>query len=103
MGVDSVALDIMKCSFCGRAFVDANGQRPICADCRDEEERLYKKARDLILDNPGRALSVSAVAEILGVEESKINYFVDHGLFHLVQREKEEECAVLAELLKEKR
>jgi hypothetical protein len=99
--VNSVALDIIRCSFCGRAFVDTDGHRPVCASCRNEEEVLYKKARDLIRDNPGRMFGVADIARIFDVEENKISYFVDCGMFHLVPKGNRGGCVELEEFLRE--
>jgi hypothetical protein len=101
--VNSVALDIMRCSFCGRAFVDIDGHRPVCESCRDEEEVLYKKARDLIRDNPERVFSVADVARIFDVDENKISYFVDCGMLHLVPNKNQDGYAALEEFLREER
>jgi hypothetical protein len=80
-----MALDLIECAFCGKAFVAADGHRPICSECENEEDALYKKARRLIRDNPDRNYSISEVARVLGVSESKITYFVDRGMFYLVR------------------
>ncbi|MDR1482705.1 MAG: hypothetical protein LBI74_08780 [Synergistaceae bacterium] len=98
-----MALDIIRCSFCGRAFVDIGGHRPVCVNCRDEEEILYRKARDLIRDNPDREFGVADIAKIFDVDECKINSFIDCGLFHLAPKRNQEEFAVVAEFLKEER
>jgi hypothetical protein len=80
-----MALDLIGCAFCGKAFVAVDGHRPICSECEKEEDALYKKARRLIRDNPDKNYTISDVAKLLGVSENKITYFVDRGMFHLVR------------------
>jgi hypothetical protein len=82
--MEEQSFDLVKCVFCERAFVQEAGKRPICMDCLAEEEIVYRKVRNLVSDNPDRRLSVSEASKILGIEERKINYLVECGMFNLV-------------------
>jgi hypothetical protein len=76
--------DLIKCGLCGRAFVYEVGSRPTCPDCAAEEDALYRKIRSLIADYPERRMSVAEVSRLLKVEEKKVSYLVDCGMFSLV-------------------
>ncbi|MDR1515014.1 MAG: hypothetical protein LBS45_04905 [Synergistaceae bacterium] len=78
------SFDLVKCAFCGKAFVQEAGKRPTCLDCLAEEDIVYRKVRRLVSDNPDRRLSVSEVSKLLDIEERKINYLVECGMFNLV-------------------
>lgn len=80
--------DIEKCGICGKAFIGVKGCRKVCEGCRDEEQKLYKKVRNLIRDNPGTPLTVQDVANTLKVDERKINHLVESGDFQLVKDRK---------------
>jgi hypothetical protein len=98
-----MALDLIKCAFCGKAFVDADGQRPVCKDCRGSEDKLYKKIRSMIRDNPERPYSVAEVAQIFGVAEATVNYFVDYGLLQLARGNRLAEVEAIREFLRTER
>jgi hypothetical protein len=76
--------ELLKCGLCGKAFVQETGKRPTCPDCIAEEDLLYRKVRNLVGDYPDRRISVAEAAKLLGVEERKINYLVECGMFKLV-------------------
>jgi hypothetical protein len=76
--------DLIKCGLCGRAFVYEIGGKATCPDCLAEEDALYRKVRSILADYSDRRLSAAEVAKLVGVEERKINYLVDCGMFTLV-------------------
>jgi predicted AAA+ superfamily ATPase len=76
--------DLVKCGLCGKAFVYEVGKRPTCPDCAEEENDLYTRIRRLISDHPDRRMNVAEIARILNIEERKINYLVECGMFNLV-------------------
>jgi hypothetical protein len=78
------SFDLLKCAICGKAFVQEAGKRPTCPDCLDEESMLYRKVRTIVSDYPDRRISVAEAARLLEVEERKINYLVECGMFKLV-------------------
>ncbi len=80
--------DIAKCGMCGKAFIGVAGLRNVCDNCRDEEQELYKKLRNLIRDNPGRQLTIEDAVSLLSVEARKIHHLVDSGLVQLVKSKK---------------
>jgi hypothetical protein len=76
-------LDIAQCGLCQTAVVVAEGARPICDNCREEELRLYNQIREL-LRKSGGTLTVADVSKTLKVEERKINFLVEGGMFKFV-------------------
>ncbi|MDR3254725.1 MAG: hypothetical protein LBT31_04095 [Synergistaceae bacterium] len=75
--------DLIKCGICGKAFVKYTGGRPTCPDCYAEEEALYRRVRGVLTTYPERRMGIGDVAEMIGVEERKISYLVDIGMFKL--------------------
>jgi hypothetical protein len=78
--------ELVKCGFCGKAFAQETGKRPTCPDCLAEEDATYRKIRNLVSNNPERRMNISDVAKRLGIEERKINYLVENGMFNLSVR-----------------
>ncbi len=70
---------------CGKAFIGVAGLRNVCDNCRDEEQDLYKRLRNLIRDNPSRQLTIEDAVCLLNVDEHKIHHLVDSGLVQLVK------------------
>jgi DNA replication initiation complex subunit (GINS family) len=83
-----VKFDIAKCGMCGKAFIGVSGMRSVCENCRDEEQVLYKKLREIIRDNPEKQLTISDAVSMLKVDERKIHHLVDSGLVQLVKSQK---------------
>jgi hypothetical protein len=75
--------DLIKCGLCGKAFAHEVGSRTTCPDCLGEEDALYRKVRNLLSDYPDRRMGAAEVAKLLGVEERKVNYLVESGMFTL--------------------
>ncbi|MDR0615807.1 MAG: hypothetical protein LBG29_03270 [Synergistaceae bacterium] len=75
--------DLLKCAICGKAFAQEAGKRPTCPDCLAEEEVIYRKVRNLVNTCPDRRINVAEAARRLGIEERKINYLVECGMFEL--------------------
>ncbi|MDR0649318.1 MAG: hypothetical protein LBF92_08305 [Synergistaceae bacterium] len=78
--------ELVKCVFCGKAFAQEAGKRPTCPDCLAEEDAIYRKIRNLVSNNPDRRMNVSDVAKLLDIEERKINYLIENGMFNLTLR-----------------
>jgi hypothetical protein len=76
-------LDLVECGMCGKAAVVAEGRRSICDACREQEQELYSKVKDLIRENPGAGFTIRDMADILKVDERKIHHLVNSGYFKL--------------------
>ena len=72
-------LDLCTCAACGKAFVCRPENRSICPDCREDLEALHQDVKDLLRANPGLAPTASQLADLLGVEERKIQALVADG------------------------
>ncbi len=72
-------LDLCTCIACGRAFVCRPENRSICPDCRLDLDSLHQSVKDLLRANPGFTPTASQLADILGVEERKIQALVVDG------------------------
>jgi hypothetical protein len=78
--------ELVRCAFCGKAFAQEAGKRPTCPDCLAEEDAVYRKIRNLVSNKPDRRMNVSDVARLLGIEERKISYLVENGMFDMSVR-----------------
>ena len=78
-----MSLDLVKCGMCGKATVVAVGHRHLCDECRDQELKLYRKVRSLVLGDPAAGFTIQEVAGILMEDEKKIHHLVDSGYFKL--------------------
>lgn len=72
-------LDLCTCVACGRAFVCRPENRSICPDCRVDLDALHQDVKDFLRANPGLAPTASQLADLLGVEEKKIQALVADG------------------------
>jgi hypothetical protein len=79
--------DLAKCELCDKAFAYVVGSRSTCPDCVEEGNDLYARIRTLISDHPFRRMTVAEIAKTLGVEERKIIYLAELGLFDLIADE----------------
>ncbi|MDR3332344.1 MAG: hypothetical protein LBT08_06930 [Synergistaceae bacterium] len=96
-----MSFDLIMCSFCGKAFVGVKGHKPICDECKSDEDSLYKKVRTLIRDHPDKGFTVPEVARLFDVEECKINYFVGQGMFQLSRANGLANSEIVKEFLKD--
>lgn len=83
MAQSDVKLELHKCGLCGKAFVGAASFGAVCSDCKEDEDRLYRKARALIRDNPDKVLHIADAARLLKVDEHKIMFLVSKGYIQL--------------------
>ena len=81
-----MSLDLVKCGMCGNAVVIDEGRRHICDMCRGEEHGLYSKIRTLIHENLDTRFTIKDIADILHVDEKKIQHLVESGFFTLTTR-----------------
>ncbi|ACL74479.1 MerR family transcriptional regulator [Ruminiclostridium cellulolyticum] len=68
--------DLRNCRRCGRMY-NFIGGAPICQDCKNADEEVFKKVKDYLYDNPGATLS--QVAMELDVSVEKIKMFLKEG------------------------
>ena len=76
--------DLCTCVACGRAFVCRPENRSICPDCRVDLDALHQDVKDFLRANPGLAPTASQLADLLGVEERKIQALKDDGRLQIV-------------------
>lgn len=70
-----------NCRICGKAFTYIRGPK-VCEACREELDRIYFEARNVLLDSPeGEQLDAVSLAEKLGVEPIYIYILAEEGFF----------------------
>lgn len=79
-----MTLDIATCPLCDKAVVYEIGKKPICPECLVEVNDIYNKVRTLLRDYPEKRFGTNDVAKILKVDEKKIKYLLENGMFQLV-------------------
>ncbi len=73
--------DIRNCRRCGRIYNYIGGP-PICQDCKNADEEVFKKVKDYLYDNPGATLSQVAIELEVSVE--KIKMFLKEGRLEIM-------------------
>jgi len=69
-----------NCRICGKAFSYTKGPK-VCEACREELERIFFKARNVLLNSPeSEQLDVVSLAEKLGVEPIYVYILAEEGL-----------------------
>ena len=71
--------DLCACVVCGKAFACRPENRTICPDCRQEMDALYEDVKDFLRANPRMAPTAEQLADLLGVEEKKIQALMADG------------------------
>ena len=74
--------DLRNCRRCGRIYNYIGGP-PICLDCRNADEAIFKKIKDYLYDNPGAMLS--QVANDCDVSVEKIKMFLKEGRLEITE------------------
>lgn len=74
--------DIRNCRRCGRMFNYLGGP-PICLDCKNADEEVFKKVKEYLYDNPGA--SMSQVAMDCEVSVEKIKMFLREGRLEITE------------------
>jgi hypothetical protein len=80
-----MSLELVRCGICEKATVVRRGERHVCPECLEEEQKLYTKVRNLLRDHHWGGLTIKDVAERIAVEERKITHLVDSGYFKLAR------------------
>jgi len=68
-------MELANCVRCGKVF--ARIGRNICPDCQAEEDRIFKKVRAFVEENPG--LTIQEVADQCDIQPKKIYDFLKEG------------------------
>ncbi len=74
--------DLRNCRRCGRMYNYIGGP-PICLDCKNADEEVFKKVKDYLYDNPGATLSQVAMDCDVSVE--KIKMFLREGRLEITE------------------
>ncbi|OPX45676.1 hypothetical protein CLHUN_06130 [Ruminiclostridium hungatei] len=74
--------DLRNCRRCGRMYNYIGGP-PICLDCKNADEEVFKKIKDYLYDNPGATLSQVAMECDVSVE--KIKMFLKEGRLEITE------------------
>lgn len=74
---------LRNCWICNRVYPHQGG-RPICGECREELDRLFVEVRDFLRDHPQFTPNVPELAEVMGVDDKKIQALKDDGRLCIV-------------------
>lgn len=74
--------DVRNCRRCGRMYNYLGGP-PICQDCKNADEAVFKKIKDYLYDYPGATLSQVAMECEVSVE--KIKMFLKEGRLEITE------------------
>lgn len=74
--------DLRNCRRCGRMFNYLGGS-PICIDCKNKDEEVFKKIKEYLYDNPKATLS--QVSLDLEVSVEKIRMFLKEGRLEITE------------------
>ena len=70
-------MSLVNCQKCGKAFGCAGG-KPICPECRENEDQNFELVREYVRDHPGTPIDV--VADETGIPSEKIRAYLNEGL-----------------------
>lgn len=68
----------------------------------EEEEKLFRKARNFLMDNYHRHITMDELSEETGIERRLINKWVKEGRFHQKKTMANEDNPFLDDLIKDK-
>ncbi len=68
--------DVRNCRRCGRMYNYLGGP-PICIDCKNADEEIFKKVKEYLYENPGATLA--QVSTDVEVSVEKIKMFLKEG------------------------
>lgn len=74
--------DVRNCRRCGRIYNYLGGP-PICTDCKNADEEVFKKIKQYLYDYPGATLSQVAMDCDVSVE--KIKMFLREGRLEITE------------------
>lgn len=74
--------DARNCRRCGRIYNYLGGP-PICMDCKNADEVIFKRVKEYLYDNPGATLA--QVANDVDVSVEKIKMFLKEGRLEITE------------------
>lgn len=74
--------DLRNCRRCGRMYNYLGGP-PICIDCKNADEAVFKRIKEYLYENPGAMLSQVAIDCDVSVE--KIKMFLKEGRLEITE------------------
>jgi len=74
--------DVRNCRRCGRMYNYLGGP-PICIDCKNADEEVFKKVKEYLYENPGATLA--QVSMDLEVSVEKIKMFLKEGRLEITE------------------
>jgi flagellar operon protein (TIGR03826 family) len=74
--------DLRNCRRCGRMYNYIGGP-PICIDCKNADEEVFKKVKEYLYERPGATLS--QVSMDLQVSVEKIKMFLKEGRLEITE------------------
>jgi len=74
--------DVRNCRRCGRMYNYLSGP-PICIDCKNADEEIFKKVKEYLYDKPGSSLA--QVSMDLDVTVEKIKMFLKEGRLEITE------------------
>lgn len=69
-------MNVINCSKCGKIFNSVFGF-PKCPACMQEEDKIFRKVKDYLYEQPGA--SVEEVALAVGLDQNQILVFLREG------------------------
>ncbi|HOM01328.1 MAG TPA: MerR family transcriptional regulator [Acetivibrio sp.] len=73
--------DVRNCKRCGRIF-NYIGGRPICHDCKKQDEEEFKKVKEYLYEHP--KASILEVSNVLEISVQKIKSYLREGRLEIV-------------------
>ncbi len=73
--------DIRNCKRCGRIFNYLGGQQ-LCYDCRNEDEKIFRKVKEYLYEHPGA--TISQVSMDLDVSMERIKAYLREGRLEII-------------------
>lgn len=73
--------DVRNCRRCGRLF-NYIGGRPICHDCKKQDEKEFKRVKEYLYDHP--KASIIDVSNALEISVQKIKSYLREGRLEIV-------------------
>jgi flagellar operon protein (TIGR03826 family) len=73
--------DVRNCKRCGKIY-NYIGGAPVCQDCREDDERIFKRVKEYLYDHAGASLS--EVSTTLDVSVEKIKRYLKEGRLEIV-------------------
>lgn len=66
-------MEVRNCRRCGRIYQYVGG-KPLCYDCKEEDEKDFQKVKDYLYEHPNASMSI--VSEATGISVSTIRQYL---------------------------